>query len=224
MSETTATDSRQLAIAIPHTGSVSMRWAVRLSELRTPPHTIVTRSTAAVDLARELTVEDGLESEPKWLLFLDADVIPPVDVFTRLRNRDVDVISGLYYIDHPEQVHPAMWKLDENGAPSPVEYSRDGVVNVDAVGLGCLLVRRRVLEDIDRPWFRWTRGYEDHPWDLQHQDDQPGVSEDFYFCHEVQRAGYDIYVDTTVQCLHEKTCYLAADGVFLQSQLSPTER
>lgn len=199
-----------------------MRWAVRLSELRTPGHAIVTKSTAAVDLARELTVEDALESNPDWLLFLDSDVIPPADVFPRLRNRGLDVVSGLYYVDTPEQPHPAMWRLDDTDSPTPVANSREGVFNVDAIGLGCLLVNAEVFEEIERPWFRWTRGYDEHPWDLRHQGERPGISEDFDFCYKVKEAGYDVYVDTTVKCIHEKTCYLSDDGIFLQAQLNPT--
>ena len=63
-----------LAIVVPHTGSVSMRWAVRLAELSAPPHRIVTKSTAGIDLAlwvverewgREVAfeVENALEYE-----------------------------------------------------------------------------------------------------------------------------------------------------------------
>lgn len=221
MSGTQDTTTEDLAVVVPHTGSVSMRWAVRLSELQTPPHRIVTKSTAAIDLARELTIEDALEMGVEWLLLLDSDVVPPVDVYPRLRNRGVDVISGLYYVDTPEQPHPAMWRLDENDAPTPVNAARDGLFNVDAIGLGCLLVRAAVLEDLERPWFRWTRGFEDHPWDLTHQGEKAGISEDFYFCHKLTEAGYDIYVDTSVKCLHEKTCFLSDEGLFLQSQMNP---
>jgi hypothetical protein len=221
MSGTNEPADRSLAVVVPHTGNVSMRWAVRLSELQTPGHSIVTKSTAAVDLARELTVEDALQTGAEWLLFLDSDVIPPVDVFHRLRSRDADVVSGLYYVDTPEQPHPAMWRLDETDSPVAVEKTREGVFNVDMVGLGCLLVNRRVLEDVERPWFRWTRGYDEHPWDLRHQGERPGISEDFDFCYKVKEAGYDVYMDTTVKCLHEKTCFLSDEGIFLQSQMNP---
>lgn len=210
-----------VAIAVPHTGSVSMRWAVRLSELEMPPHTIVSKSTAAIDLAREMTVEDALETDPDYVMFIDSDVVPPRDVFQRLARHDVGVVSGLYYMDNPDGVHPAMWRLDESNSPSITDYRRKGLVNVDAIGLGCCLVKREVIDALERPLFRWTKGYEEHPWDLRHDGETPGVSEDFFFCHKVQDAGYEIYVDTTVECMHEKTCLLTDEGVFLQSQLNP---
>jgi hypothetical protein len=221
MSSRSQTESPDIVIAVPHTGEVSMRWAIRLTELQMPPHSIVSKSTAAIDLAREMTVEDALEVDPEWILFMDSDVIPPADVFPRLRNRGVDIVSALYYMDHPKQIHPAMWKLDENGSPAIAGYDYEGLVNVDAVGFGCLLVNRDVIDDIEPPWFRWSKGYDDHPWDLQHQGEKPGISEDFHFCHKAIEAGYDIYVDTTVKCMHEKRSYLSDDGIFLQSSLNP---
>jgi GT2 family glycosyltransferase len=199
-----------------------MRWAIRLSELQLPPYTIVAKSTAAIDLAREKALEDALTTDPEWVLFLDSDVIPPIPAYHQLRNRGVDIVSGQYYMDNPDGVHPAMWKLDENGSPAISGYDREGLINVDAVGMGCLLVNREVFESLEPPYFRWTRGFDDHPWDLQHQGERPGISEDFYFCHKALEAGYDIYVDTTVKCIHEKRCYLTDDGLFLQSQLNPS--
>lgn len=229
--------SPNIAIVVPHTGNVSMRWAVRLATLDMPPHHIVTKSTGAIDLARERTVEDALETEPEWLLFLDSDVIPPVEVFSLLARHEKPVVSGLYYVDG-EQPHPAAWVLDENdrpstlgvdesgrlvaeraGEPTPLEPDENGLVTVDTIGLGCVLVHVSVFEDIEQPWFRWTKGYEEHPWDLHQQRDVAGVSEDFFFCHKLAEAGYDIHLDTSVRCGHEKGCLLTDDGVFLESQL-----
>jgi hypothetical protein len=227
-----------IAVVVPHTGSVSMRWAVRLATLDMPPHHIVTKSTAAIDLARERTVEDALETDPEWLLFLDSDVVPPVEVFSLLAQHQKPVVSGLYYVDG-EQPHPAAWLLDEDdcpsilgvndsghlvadddGEPQPLEPDADGLVTVDAIGLGCTLVHASVFADLEQPWFRWTKGYEEHPWDLRQQRGVPGISEDFFFCHKLAEAGYDVHLDTSVACAHEKGCLLTDDGVFLESQLS----
>jgi len=81
-----------------------------------------------------------------------------------------------------------------------------------------------VFDAVEKPWFRWTRGYEEHPWDLRHEGERPGISEDFDFCYKVKQAGYDVYMDTTVECIHEKTCFLSDDGLFLQSQMNPDHR
>jgi len=225
------------AIVVPHTGSVSMRWAIRLATLDMPPHHIVTKSVAALDLARERTVEDALDANPEWLLFLDSDVIPPVDVFACLRRHEKPVVSGLYYVDG-DVVHPAVWMLDENrsltsvavddghlvyewdGTRTRLDPDPNGLLAVDGIGLGCALVRASVFEELEQPWFRWTKGYEEHPWDLRDQRGGRGVSEDFFFCHKLAEAGYDIHLDTSVRCAHEKGSLLTDDGILLESQLS----
>jgi len=237
-------DGVDVAIVIPHTGTVSMRWAIRLATLDMPNHHIVSKSPAAVDLARELTVEDALAAGSEWLLFLDSDVVPPVDVFARLRRHDEPVVSALYYVDG-EMPKPAVWLLDEendprtvgvtddgkliadnDGDPKILEPDADGLFRVDTIGLGCALVHASVFEEIDRPWFRWTKGYEEHPWDLRHKSEtmgigeRKGISEDFYFCHKLAEAGYDVHLDTSITCAHEKGCLLTDDGVFLESQVS----
>ncbi len=226
-----------LAIVVPHTNSVSMRWAIRFATLDLPSHHVVARSTAALDLARERTVEDALSAGVDWLLFLDSDVIPPEDVFPLLRRHDRRVVSGVYYVPGVDSVvYPAVWRLDDGGELKPVEVDDDGrilsetgevlatpdasgLVTVDAIGLGCALVHRSVFEAVDRPWFRWTKGYESHPWDLSHEGEVPGISEDFYFCHKVGQAGFDVHLDTSVQCAHEKRCLLTDDGAYLESQI-----
>lgn len=227
----------QIAIVVPHTGTVSMRWAIKLATLDMPHHHIVAKSTAAIDRAREQTVVDALETGAEWLLFLDSDVVPPVDVFGRLARHEQPVVSGLYYVDG-EQPHPAVWMLDDDrpttlgvdtegrlvfdddGDPTPLEPESNGLLSVDTIGLGCVLVHASVFDDIDRPWFRWTKGFEEHPWDLGGLNGNMGVSEDFFFCHKLAEAGYDIYLDTSVQCAHEKGCLLTNDGVFLEAQVS----
>lgn len=229
-------DGVELAVVVPHTGNVSMRWAVTLATLDAPPHHIVTKSNAALDLSRELAVEDALEGGAEWLLLLDSDVIPPPDVFFQLQRTGRRVVSALYLVDH-DVPQPAAWVLDDDspssvrvdakgnvivdddGDPRRIGRDETGLVTVDAIGLGCVLVHRSIFEKLEQPWFRWTKGYEDHPWDLRDESGEPGVSEDFFFCHRLAEAGIDIHLDTSVQCAHEKGCLLTGDGVVMESQL-----
>lgn len=201
-----------LAVVVPNTGTVSFDWCTKFSSLRLPEHVVSSKQTAALDLAREQTIEMAMEVDPEWVLFLDSDVFPPKDIFFQLRQHDLDVISGVYYVKK-DPPHPAMWRLDKEDTLSPVyQFKEDLIVEVDAVGLGCTLVNKRVFEDIDRPWFRWTEGYEDHPWDMRSVGGQQGIGEDFYFCHKAKEAGYNIYVDTSIMCLHEGSALIGANG------------
>lgn len=64
-------------------------------------------------------------------------------------------------------------------------------VSVPATGCGCILYDTRVFIDIDPPWFRHTKTAEGR-----------SKGEDIYFCEQLKRSGYEIFVDTSVEISH----------------------
>jgi len=209
-----------LAVVVPSQGKVSFNWASRLATLDLPNFVVMSRQTAAIDLARQQAVEEALESGVKWILMLDSDVIPPRDVFIKLKSHNLDVVSALYHAKK-EGTHPAMWRLDESKELTPVEdYTDNSIIDVDGIGLGCTLVKRRVFETVEPPWFKWTQGYENHPWDHSGRDGPQGVGEDFYFCEKVKHSGFNIYVDTSMKCHHEAKGAVTEDGYISAKKMS----
>lgn len=205
-------DSVELCVCTPHRGNVSFNWATNFASLRLPDHIISSKSTAAIDLAREQTIKNALENSPEWLLMLDSDVIPPRDVYERLLDHDLDIVSASYVVDKMPP-HLSAWAYEsEEGLSAIDEWEDNSLLNVDAVGMGCCLISRRVFEDIERPWFRWTEGFETHPWDLSDEIDQKGIGEDFFFCYKALQEGYNIYYDTSIRCAHEKPGVLTHEG------------
>lgn len=201
-----------VALSIPHRGDVSFDWATMLASLHLPDHIISSKSTASIDLAREKSIENAMQHDPEWILMLDSDIIPPIDVFEKLSRHDLDCVSAVY-MARKDDPHPAAWVLDHNNCLSPVIRMDDNkIANVDAVGMGCMLVNSRVFRDIERPWFRWTQGFDSHPWDMRNVEGPVGISEDFYFCHKIREAGYNIYLDTDVFCIHEDDCIITDKG------------
>jgi len=216
--------SPEVAIITPNKSGVSFDWAVKFSSLKLPEYILSSDDTAAIDLARERCTEKALKADIEWLFYLDSDVLPPENVYKLLRRHQLDVVSGVYTAGvNPS--HPAAWRLDDTNRLAPLAgYDVPRIMEVDAVGLGCCLVHRRVLEDIKQPWFRWTLGYEEHPWDLRNRDDgDKGVGEDFYFCKKAKDAGYNIYIDTEVLCNHEHGGVLTPDGFEAKRDLRSKE-
>jgi GT2 family glycosyltransferase len=70
---------------------------------------------------------------------------------------------------------------------------QEGLEEVDAVGSGCLLLSRKVLEEVKAPFMReWN-------------DDGVAVTgQDFAFCKRAKKAGFKIYAHWDYVCSHFK--------------------
>lgn len=120
------------------------------------------------------------------------------------KRGDVDMIAAV----------PQVYQITKEKVPSlvPVAYRwdkvRDGggyfhswtekpgkIEVVDVSTLACTLIRRKVLEDVRRPPFRFTMGDQ---WGIA------GLGEDFYFCEGVRAKGYRIWADYSIIAHHYK--------------------
>lgn len=186
----------EVLVAILTRELVTMKWALGLRNVQLPAASaIVTKSGMPFDHARNTACEDALQHGFQWLFFLDDDVVPPPDVYARLARHDKDIVSGLYY-RRAEPIAPVMMAYDSEGQAQWItQWSPpNSLIEADLVGAGCLLIHRRVLEQMPKPWFEWQLGRDD----LQHK-----LSEDFAFCRRAKKDfGFSIHVDTSVACEH----------------------
>lgn len=200
-----------LAIGIPFQGGVSGDWAINLKRLIIPNNTLfITQDRGSIDYAREDITKTFLETPAKYLLFIDSDVHPDIHAVSRLMEHKFDIVAGVYrskkhMIEHEGRriYPPAAWKHIEDRGLQPIVSWRPGaIVSVDAVGMGLTLISRRIIEALEPPRFRWTKDFEEHPWDKYAKG--IGVGEDIYFCYKVRKElGLPIYVDTSVIGEHE---------------------
>lgn len=91
-------------------------------------------------MRREM-IEQALKTDCTHVLFVDTDVIPPVNTVERLLQHDLPLVSGYY--------------CDTSGAPvnrlEGKAYLGKGVEAVDVFSMGLSLIRRDVLEKIEYP-------------------------------------------------------------------------
>lgn len=216
-------------IGIPVKGNVDWTWSVRLSELlrSAPPFAMSANSAVAVDWARNALVEEFLTKYPdcEWMFWLDSDVLPPPDAIAKLMAMNLPIVSGLY------RARNVAFSEDSGGWPivagNFVRENHDGrdelrvkqigeftpgeVVPVDATGMGCLLVHRRVFEAITPPWFFYSIRYE-HVKDTDAYERTDWVGEDWYFFEKVKKAGFPVYLHTGVACGHQTLVEITWDG------------
>lgn len=191
-------------IGIPHCTDVTTEWALGLRQLQLPRHVFSMTRGQPIDLARDTIVHRMQESGAEYLFFLDSDVILPSDAIVKLIAHNQDIISGVYHVRH-NPITPAMWKESSSpGAYNPiVGYNEGSIIDVDAVGMGCCLIHKRVFDKLSEPYFKWSM-------DSRQKN---GVSEDFYFCEQARKAGFHIYVDTGIQCTHIATANVTKSGL-----------
>jgi GT2 family glycosyltransferase len=142
---------------------------------------------------RNYLINKFLESDCEWILLLDADTVPPLGILDMVKN-DKDVCSGLYFVWMKGGLYPlAMNKVGDKYNVIPTQ--EEPLVEVDATGGGCLLVRRKVMETLKPPFFK----------ELQDQYGCRSKGNDFYFCEKVKEAGFKIWLDKRFISSHFKT-------------------
>jgi hypothetical protein len=139
------------------------------------------------------------------MLIIEHDIIPPADTLTKLAALEADLAYGVYmfrgkmpvvnvmnrYYPWPQasrnvgeslSLHPELWE----------KALSEGQTECSGAGLGCVLIQRKVLEEMpfEPPE---DRGYFDNEW-----------------LYKVHRAGYKMMADMSVICGHK-----SADGQVL---------
>jgi GT2 family glycosyltransferase len=146
---------------------------------------------ASHDRCRKAALEGGYD----YLLHLESDVFPPLDVIERLMIHRKKITGGLYYIDMGERSKLMVQILEPSGNAVRESYNLeetditfvDGTLKeVFSCGIGCVLIHRSVLEQVE---FRYEKGIGAHP--------------DSFFFTDTNAKGIKTYVDTSVFCEHD---------------------
>jgi GT2 family glycosyltransferase len=123
-------------------------------------------------------------------------VFPP-NIVEMLLKHDKDVVSGLYFLR--KMLLPSFRFLKEDGNyQSSYEFEKNSLIKVDACGLGCMLIKRKVLEKVSsqnqgKPLF-FTK--------YEKNSRTKVFGEDTVFCELIKKAGFEIFVATGVVLGH----------------------
>lgn len=136
--------------------------------------------------ARNRIVENALQKNVDFLLFIDADMIFPSDLFTKLYSHNLPIINSLAF-RRIQPHYPCIfnWNINTN-CYETVSYT-NGLKEVDATGMAGILINTEVFKNLPKPWFYYD----------QHQ-----FSSDLTFCKNAKQAGYKIMIDTDLKLGH----------------------
>jgi hypothetical protein len=174
------------------------------------------KQSSFIPSGRELTALDKYENDWKTrsvgsglytydkIVWIDSDVQWEVEDFQRILASELDIVSGLYATHPNGTVACAVFHPDyEEKKPAKTHESfffmHDEPVEVFGVGFGFVAIKSGVFENMDRPWFK----IEHIIWDKE-LDFATNVGEDYSWCMNARRNGYQIFVDPTVKVLHHK--------------------
>lgn len=141
--------------AVPAYGSQPPEWWVRYNALAMSAHKYgldfrgsIVEGTAVVDYNRNLIGKKALEMDevPDWLFWMDHDTLPPLAGLGRLFEVRHPLVSGLYYgKKHPYR--PIAYYRRKDGLYQNVtDFYAGQILDVDATGIGCLLMHTSVLK------------------------------------------------------------------------------
>lgn len=118
-----------------------------------------------------------------WLWFIDPDMVFAPETIERLLAHQVDAVQVLCLKRHPPH-EPVLWDVTPNHVSiSPV--GRPRLVEVQSLGAGGTLYRRRCFEAVSDPWFEGVLGLEDTN-----------------FAQKLRAAGVPLYVDLATRVGH----------------------
>ncbi len=141
---------------------------------------------------RNELVQQTLENNVTHLLQLDTDQTYPPDLITRLLSHKLPIVAGKVHRRYPP-FDPILFRgeIDHFEMVPEEEWKKGELVRVDATGGGCVLIKTDVFLDIKYPWYEYGKN-----------KDGKIIGEDVNFCMKAAKAGYEIFVDTSVQIDH----------------------
>lgn len=138
---------------------------------------------------RESLVGMAKDAGSTHILWLDSDMMFPHDTLQVLLRHDQPIVAANYATrQYPHktvaytELHDWSSYLVHDGEPI------SGLLEVEAIGMGCMLTSMEVIDAMALPRFQTTYVPEsgDH------------MGEDFYFCQKARELGYKIWVDDTL--------------------------
>lgn len=192
----------RILVAVPTAKYIEVETFKSIYDLDCPPNTELDFQYFYgynVEQVRNIMVNWSLVNGFSWLLSIDSDIIMPKHTLQRLldiQDGSRAISSGTYIQRKEGQRIPEIYiNNPETGGHKhlPIEQAEiDQVLDVEAVGFGCCLVRRDVFEKVGNPWFSYHSNIEFHK----------VLSEDVDFCMKAKQHGYQVVVDTGLKLGH----------------------
>jgi len=167
--------------------------------------------------SRNVVVKTFLETtNANWLLMIDSDERLSLDTWHKLidsaHDKDRPIVSGLVFaafFDNEDALRPVptIYTMDSEKGLQPIDgYPENQLIQVDAVGTGCILIHRSVLLDMQKQ--ATSNQGKNWAWFVEGAIDGTYFGEDLLFSKRLKSMGYKIYAHTGAILPHHKQFWL----------------
>ncbi len=152
------------------------------------------RIIASRNILRDVTINENYD----YFFSLEQDVVPPSNVLLKLIKHNKKVISCIYFLhnimDNKRELIPQAFVVmeDKKYEDLPwmrplnnIELASNKLIQIVSCGLGCILIHRDVLKEIE---FRYDKTSE--------------AFDDRYFSVDLYRKKIPIFCDASIKCMH----------------------
>ena len=180
-------------------------------------HLVQVGNVGLTTRSRNVVVKTFLETtDADWLLMIDSDERLSLETWHKLidsaPDKDRPIVSGLVFaafFDDQDGLRPVptIYKMDSEKGLQPIDaYPIDELIEVDAVGTGCLLIHRSVLLDMQKQ--STPNQGKDWAWFVEGAIDGTYFGEDLLFSKRLKSMGYKIFAHTGAILPHHKQFWL----------------
>lgn len=166
--------------------------------------------------SRNVLIKNFLEqTDAEWLLMFDADQRLTLNAWDLLiqtaHDKERPVVSGLVFAaffndDKSLRPVPTIYRMIESGLQAIDDYPVDEVIEIDAMGTGCILIHRDILLEMQKNatenqgpnWAWFVDGAIGGTW----------FGEDLLFSKRLKSLGVKLHAHTGAICAHHKKFWL----------------
>jgi len=156
-------------------------------------------------VARMELVDNFLESDCDAVLLVDMDMVLPMDGLTKLREHNLDMVTGHYFVRKTNPLMSVCQIIDDNKWQVPLmDVPASGLHEISSTGFGFVLLKREVIEAVAKvPNITHPIA----PGPCPEQKNDAIFGQDIRFFYYANKLGYKLWLDADVECKHATTVY-----------------
>jgi hypothetical protein len=136
---------------------------------------------------RENLIGQAIAMKSEWVLWLDSDMMFPATTLLRLLAHKKDIVACNYMKRSFPFKSVAFTDTNDWESWVPLQ-SEDELITVEAIGMGCVLMKTSIFQKLAKPYFEYTYQPKTKDWG----------GEDFTLFKKLNKLGYQVKVDTNL--------------------------